>query len=138
MVDISFVGLSHSVASATWLLTDSIFLAILLIFITSTVNVASNATITIDNKITVIVKSTIIVVDSPINIIILTISNNNVIFLTSIVVKLTSNYGVNRFISRGNNVASLTLFRPIVFSTSRSMPKPQPPCCGRPYLNACK
>ena len=44
--------------------------------------------------------------------------------------------GERRVLSLGNNVDSLTLFKPSRFITRRSRPRPQPACGGIPYLNA--
>ena len=38
--------------------------------------------------------------------------------------------------SRGKRLASLILFRPIIFSVNLSNPRPNPPCGGNPYLKA--
>ena len=46
----------------------------------------------------------------------------------------SARYGCRRFLSRGNAAASRMFSSPRSFSTTRSIPRPKPPCGGRPYL----
>lgn len=64
MIDITFVGLTHSDACATLVLTVSIFFAMRWTRVTSTVTVTSIATTTIVKIMTVAVNNTMMVDES--------------------------------------------------------------------------